>query len=155
MGKRLSAISVSAATVLTLTACSLASGQVAKRGKGLTLRQKLRQQFGGNHPGSTQAREWGREVGRDEIKTRCHGTIGGDWCSVYHLQTPIPAKAPPRGNRTCLNDCNGAGICNYDIGTCSCTAGWTGDYCQIRQKRPVPTDGRTSGGEPTSSVQDD
>eukprot|EP00884_Botryococcus_braunii_P002394 jgi/Botrbrau1/12155/Bobra.0186s0066.1 len=136
-----------------LTACAVATGHVAKRERRLTLRQRMRAQLGANHPGSTQARIWAGKVGNDEIRTRCHGTIGGDWCSAYHLQTPIPAKAPPRGNRTCLNNCNGAGICNFDLGTCACTAGWTGDYCQIRQKRPCTNQWRKAGGEATISTK--
>eukprot|EP00955_Chlamydomonas_euryale_P080410 363419-Chlamydomonas_euryale.AAC.21 len=34
-----------------------------------------------------------------------------------------PWRAPPRGNTSCPNDCNGVGNCNYDTGLCECPAG--------------------------------
>ena len=42
------------------------------------------------------------------VEKRCVGAIG-DWCGRYEAQAAIPAKAPPRGNRTCLWNCNFVG----------------------------------------------
>eukprot|EP00884_Botryococcus_braunii_P007672 jgi/Botrbrau1/16906/Bobra.55_3s0006.2 len=84
----------------------------------------------------------------DEIAERCAGTTG-TWCRDFYTQKPIPSKAPPRGNKTCLNRCNnGAGVCNHDTGICDCMAGFTGDYCQDILKRPCTNHNRASGYEP-------
>eukprot|EP00884_Botryococcus_braunii_P008777 jgi/Botrbrau1/17900/Bobra.50_1s0001.1 len=84
------------------------------------------------------------------IDKRCVGTVG-TWCTAFLSQEPIPPKAPPHGNKTCLNDCNnGAGVCNHDTGMCDCMAGYRGDYCQFSQKRPCTQRHRSKGLEPES-----
>jgi hypothetical protein len=45
-------------------------------------------------------------------KERC-GATKGDWCGRYDAQVPIPAKAPPRGDRKCLWGDNPAQQCNF------------------------------------------
>jgi hypothetical protein len=35
------------------------------------------------------------------VKARC-GATRGDWCGRYDNQTPLPARAPPLGNQSCL-----------------------------------------------------
>ena len=35
----------------------------------------------------------------------------------------LPMQAPPRGNKTCPNDCNGVGNCHAEYGYCQCPAG--------------------------------
>jgi hypothetical protein len=42
-----------------------------------------------------------------QITRMCEGTVG-DWCTGYHLQTPVPAVTAPRGNQSCSLDCNQA-----------------------------------------------
>ena len=53
------------------------------------------------------------------VEKRCVGAIG-DWCGRYHAQAAIPAKAPPRGNRTCLWNCNFVGEWTH----CGSCGGW-------------------------------
>mmetsp|Transcript_28884 Transcript_28884/g.77805 ORF Transcript_28884/g.77805 Transcript_28884/m.77805 type:complete len:776 (-) Transcript_28884:785-3112(-) len=60
----------------------------------------------------------------------------GTWCGGYWQQQPVPAKPPPQGSKACSNpSCNGVGWCNYDTGTCTCRAGYTGDDCSLPKKR--------------------
>ncbi|GLI69587.1 hypothetical protein VaNZ11_014246 [Volvox africanus] len=66
---------------------------------------------------------------------RC-STIHGDWCVKYISQEPVTWKPAPRGNKDCLDNCNGVGRCNYDTGHCDCPAGWKGPGCKTVQKRP-------------------
>eukprot|EP00884_Botryococcus_braunii_P005998 jgi/Botrbrau1/1539/Bobra.0107s0027.1 len=94
----------------------------------------------------------GASVSESEAHVMCEGTIGGDWCQQFHSQTPILRKAPPRGKQRCLNDCNGAGICNWDLGVCSCIAGWGGDYCQYREARPCTSEWRKTGYGPAHTL---
>ena len=46
----------------------------------------------------------GPTLSKAEIDERCAGTKA-NWCRGYFLQPPIPAKPPPRGNKTCLWGC--------------------------------------------------
>ncbi len=52
----------------------------------------------------------------------CAGTVG-DWCHRWLTSPPVPAKPALRGNKPCLDGCNGVGSCNYDLGVCQCPAG--------------------------------
>jgi hypothetical protein len=65
---------------------------------------------------------------------RCFGTIGG-WCQAYLRQTQVAWRPAPRGSHSCNRSCNGVGRCDYDTGTCRCSAGWTGPDCEERQDR--------------------
>ena len=82
-----------------------------------------------------------------EIDERCWGTKG-TWCKDWLQQTFIPWNAPPRGNKPCLWDCNNVGVCDAIKGWCRCSAGWTGDACDQRQRRPCSQLYRTSGFTP-------
>ncbi|KAL4425256.1 hypothetical protein ABPG75_009272 [Micractinium tetrahymenae] len=70
----------------------------------------------------------------DEIRRRCQGTKG-TWCIDYHTQPEVPARAAPRGNKTCSMDCNKVGTCSALTGLCTCPAGWTGFNCLFPMKR--------------------
>ena len=66
----------------------------------------------------------------------------GDWCRQYKRQVPLQYKLAPRGSKRCLNNCNGVGNCNYDIGVCDCPAGSLGHesgWC-IRIRGIPPSD---------------
>ena len=51
----------------------------------------------------------------DEDRQRCVGAIG-TWCGPYYTQPPMPDLEPPQGNRTCVLDCNGVGVCDGFLG---------------------------------------
>ena len=72
-----------------------------------------------------------------DLEKRCAGTQG-TWCKDFFMQTPIPAKPPPRYNKTCLWGCNFVGVCDQQAGWCRCPAGWTGDDCSTRQRVGMP-----------------
>ena len=59
----------------------------------------------------------------------------GSWCTGFHQQAPVPWAASPRGSQDCPQACNGVGRCDFDTGTCRCSAGWTGPACAERQDR--------------------
>ncbi|KAL4419203.1 hypothetical protein ABPG77_000597 [Micractinium sp. CCAP 211/92] len=81
------------------------------------------------------------------VKQRC-GATRGDWCGRYDAQPPIPALPPPRGDRLCLWGCNFVGVCDGTRGWCRCPAGWTGDDCSTRMRRPCSQHHRSNGFEP-------
>lgn len=74
----------------------------------------------------------------------------GSWCGQYWSQEPSPAKPPPRGNKQCLweGDCNNVGVCDGMKGWCRCPAGWAGDDCTTRMKRPCSQKQNLAGFEP-------
>ncbi|KAL4426069.1 hypothetical protein ABPG77_007865 [Micractinium sp. CCAP 211/92] len=82
-----------------------------------------------------------------EIERRCAGTLG-TWCVEYHTQAEVPARAPPRGNKTCSLNCNQVGVCNALSGLCTCPAGWTGFNCLHPMKRYCTHKYRDWGFEP-------
>eukprot|EP00891_Asterochloris_glomerata_P004391 jgi/Astpho2/4391/e_gw1.00067.84.1_t len=87
---------------------------------------------------------------------RCNGTVG-TWCTAALSQEAFPWKAPPEHSKACQHDCNGVGTCNHDTGLCLCPAGWAGDDCMQRQKRPCTNRWRTAADnpqEPYGLVQD-
>ncbi|KAG7674943.1 hypothetical protein Ndes2526A_g07692 [Nannochloris sp. 'desiccata'] len=91
-------------------------------------------------------------VAKETIDSRCWATRGS-WCQTWltNLQHPIPATSPPKYNKTCLWDCNGVGVCDAFTGLCRCPAGWDGDACDIRMRRPCSAHHRSSGFEPYES----
>ncbi|EFN55367.1 hypothetical protein CHLNCDRAFT_52572 [Chlorella variabilis] len=96
----------------------------------------------------------GPTLSKAEIDERCAGTKA-NWCRGYFLQPPIPAKPPPRGNKTCLWGCNFVGVCDHYSGWCRCPAGWTGDHCSTRMRRPCSQVQRQVGSfEPHSAPLD-
>lgn len=72
----------------------------------------------------------------DEIGGKKCALFKGDGCRKFHSQIPSPVLAAPRGNKTCPNNCSNVGVCDYDIGVCMCTAGWSGSNCSVPQPRP-------------------
>lgn len=58
------------------------------------------------------------ELGNDPVK-HCQ-LAKGNWCGPYWTQKPLPAKAPPRGDKECPGNCNGVGWCDYDTGVHVC-----------------------------------
>eukprot|EP00884_Botryococcus_braunii_P019031 jgi/Botrbrau1/5811/Bobra.0155s0033.1 len=81
------------------------------------------------------------------------GGQGASGCQRFLQQAPIPAKAPPHGNRTCLFRCQNAGVCNHDTGMCDCIAGYTGEHCQLRQKRTCAATWRSHGLEQAGPIR--
>ncbi|KAI3432296.1 hypothetical protein D9Q98_003856 [Chlorella vulgaris] len=87
------------------------------------------------------------------VMARC-GATRGNWCGRYDNQTPLPARAPPLGNQSCLwgddlaLQCNFVGVCDGIKGWCRCPAGWTGDDCSRRMRRPCSQNHRSFGFEP-------
>lgn len=74
--------------------------------------------------------------------TYLRDTICQDWFS----QIPITWNPPPRGNKSCLWDCNHhVGVCDAISGWCRCPAGWTGDACDQPMKRPCSQRPRPHG----------
>jgi hypothetical protein len=47
----------------------------------------------------------------DLATTRCH-VAKGDWCRNFHQQPPQAHTPVNQGNKSCLDDCLGRGICN-------------------------------------------
>lgn len=79
---------------------------------------------------------------------RCVATKN-DWCATWQTQDPIPVTPPPKGNKECLWNCNhGVGVCDAILGVCRCPAGWTGDSCEQRMRRPCSQWYRQRGFEP-------
>ncbi|KAL4437781.1 hypothetical protein ABPG77_005693 [Micractinium sp. CCAP 211/92] len=79
-------------------------------------------------------------------RKHCQGTLGS-WCTGFHLQAPVPAVPPPRGNLTCSLDCNQVGTCSALTGLCTCPAGWTGFNCLQPLKRHCASGWRRHGFE--------
>lgn len=80
-----------------------------------------------------------------EIDARCWGTTG-TWCKQWFTQKRIPTIPPPRGTKPCLWDCNhNVGVCDAIAGRCRCPAGWTGDACNQRMRRPCSQIPRKGG----------
>ncbi|GAX76857.1 hypothetical protein CEUSTIGMA_g4303.t1 [Chlamydomonas eustigma] len=94
------------------------------------------------------------ELGKSILKKRCKYTRG-KWCGKYESQASIPYTEPPRGSVQCKNKCNGVGNCNYDIGVCDCPAGWTGEDCSVRDKRPCGNGERPKGSHTMASHIDE
>ncbi|KAL4438037.1 hypothetical protein ABPG77_004258 [Micractinium sp. CCAP 211/92] len=88
-----------------------------------------------------------------ELEQRCAG-VAGTWCQDYLQQRPIVKKPPPRGDKDCLWGCNFVGVCDRLAGWCRCPAGWTGDDCSTRLKRPCSWDYRRHGFEPFNEPVD-
>ncbi|KAL4428361.1 hypothetical protein ABPG75_002450 [Micractinium tetrahymenae] len=86
-------------------------------------------------------------MSEEEAAQRCHGAKG-DWCRGYFTQRPIPATPPPRGDKSCLWGCNFVGVCDHMAGWCRCPAGWDGDDCIRRRRRPCSQLPRQHGFEP-------
>ncbi|KAL4427652.1 hypothetical protein ABPG75_001741 [Micractinium tetrahymenae] len=61
---------------------------------------------------------------------------------------------PPRGTQQCLWGCNFVGVCDGLTGWCRCPAGWTGDDCSTRMKRPCSQHMRRHGFEPYNAPTD-
>lgn len=54
-------------------------------------------------------------------------------CSSYHTQPALPRASPPKGNKTCILNCNYVGKCLATVGSCQCPAGeWNpwGEGCR-------------------------
>lgn len=54
-------------------------------------------------------------------RRHCQGTLGS-WCTGFHLQAPVPAVPPPRGNLTCSLDCNQVGLLHAQDLLMDCTS---------------------------------
>lgn len=80
------------------------------------------------------------------VQQRCAATIG-DWCNKHFTNITValwkPRVAPHV--RPCTQNCNNVGTCNYDLGICSCPAGWKGSSCETVQKRPCTNRFRNHG----------
>lgn len=79
-----------------------------------------------------------------EVVPQCKGLLGPG-CLGYAQQRPIPAVSPLKGNMSCLLDCNHAGKCLAIKGFCQCPAGWAGEGCATRDRRPCTHQQRTWG----------
>lgn len=78
---------------------------------------------------------------------RCNGTTG-TWCMAALTQVAMRWKDPPEHSKACGHDCNGVGVCSHDTGLCLCPAGWAGEDCMQRQKRPCTNRWRTAADDP-------
>jgi hypothetical protein len=58
----------------------------------------------------------------------------------------------PRHNATCGGSCNGVGNCNHELGLCQCPAGWAGEVCATRLKRPCARNFEPTGKFAASSI---
>lgn len=96
----------------------------------------------GNAPNTAQVAVQALE--QTEVEERCWGTKG-TWCKDWLQQKSFPWTPPPRGNKTCLWDCNRVGVCDAMAGWCRCPAGWTGDACDQRMRRPCSQKHRSGG----------
>lgn len=88
---------------------------------------------------------------KDSTK-RCQITIG-TYCEEYYSQVPVIWNPPPQGNKPCLWGCTGVGVCNAIDGWCSCPAGWQGDACDVRMRRPCSHTQRKGGFVPTQTAK--
>ncbi|KFM24871.1 putative glucuronoxylan glucuronosyltransferase F8H [Auxenochlorella protothecoides] len=87
---------------------------------------------------------FGRADGDTGYSAAC-ALLKGRGCPAYHSQEPIPSGALPRGNKSCILDCNHVGTCVATAGFCQCPMGWTGDGCHIRLRRPCTNKPRSWG----------
>ncbi len=86
---------------------------------------------GGVAPGSAARSAAARSGGG-----RCSLVIDREGCRSFLSQTPQPVKPAPRGDKACPGGCGLGGNCHHDLGLCYCPVGWTGDSCEVPQKRP-------------------
>lgn len=81
---------------------------------------------------STAAASLSLTSGRADGDTGCSAAcalLKGRGCTAYHSQEPIPSGALPRGNKSCILDCNHVGTCVATAGFCQCPMGeWVGDW---------------------------
>lgn len=71
---------------------------------------------------------FGRADGDTGYSAAC-ALLKGRGCPAYHSQEPIPSGALPRGNKSCILDCNHVGTCVATAGFCQCPMGeWVGDW---------------------------
>jgi hypothetical protein len=69
------------------------------------------------------------------VKARC-GATRGDWCGRYDNQTPLPARAPPLGNQSCLWGDDLALQCNF-VGALGTWDSCTYNAAAISSQRPA------------------
>ncbi|RMZ55166.1 hypothetical protein APUTEX25_005444 [Auxenochlorella protothecoides] len=79
-----------------------------------------------------------------EAVALCGGLMGSG-CQAFAQQQPMPAVSPLKGTMSCLRDCNHAGKCVAFKGFCQCPAGWTGEGCLTRERRPCTHETRQWG----------
>ena len=107
------------------------------------------QEFAPLNTASTQKEEdeFANALPLDMDDSHCWGTArDSTWCQNWHRQQPIPAVPPPRGTKSCLWGCNShVGVCDAFSGWCRCPAGWTGDACDQRMRRPCSQKYRQHG----------
>jgi hypothetical protein len=107
------------------------------------------------HDASISYEERNGTMIRGGMRIKCRHTRGR-WCGRYESQPTLPFRAAPRGSKPCPDNCNNVGNCNHDTGVCYCTAGWKGDDCKTREKRPCSSDDRPAGSlEPQSHIDKD
>ncbi|KAL4856586.1 DNA-directed RNA polymerase II subunit RPB2 [Chlorella vulgaris] len=107
---------------------------------------------GGAAPGNARAERLNTvQPDPEDAAMRC-GATKGNWCGQYWAQEAVPSRPPPLGTKPCLwghpATCNFVGVCDALMGVCRCPAGWMGDDCSVRIKRPCSQWGRAHGFEP-------
>lgn len=83
---------------------------------------------------------------------RCVG-MRGDWCQQAAVRQPLPFKPPPRGDKSCPDNCSNIGNCHHGTGRCMCPAGYTGPSCAQPQKRPCTAKHRVNYDRPLKETQ--
>ncbi|KAL2535080.1 Exostosin family protein [Abeliophyllum distichum] len=56
----------------------------------------------------------------------------GRWLSGCNLNTEVVKIVEQIGGQSCKNECSGQGVCNYELGQCSCFHGFSGEVCSER-----------------------